>query len=588
MKRIILIGNENSIGMDVRLAAKELDFIISDPIYSIDEIKQLCGEIEFDIFIVDMQISDSQNCLSIIPEIRNISDLPIIFVYSGTEKEGVIKNKIFDSYSLIRKPITVNILEIAIESAFYKYEMKNALQQSADTINALLGVRSGHAMLVGEKGKILGINDQFCKLLKTEPHKMINRLSRDVVPPELFSSRNKQILKVLESRKELIFVDSYLSRVYENHVFPIKDNFGKVFRLALFSRDITKDEKAKETVLKLSKAVETMQLGVTILDMDLKIIYCNEAEAKMHGFLREELIGKKPYIFLPKNNNIDIVDDLHKNIRGISQERINLKKDGSQFPVRIISDLVIDDLGKPFAIVTTCEDISIEKELASQLLRSERLAGVGSLAAGIAHEIRNPLGNISSSAQFCLSNKKITTEVEMFLKIIKRNADNANDIIKKLLDFANPREIKKYSVNVNRIILNALKMVKDRYSTHNIKLDVNLVEELPLLELDERWVEQSFINIIINGLESIEEEGEIKIESYQEQNNIVVVFKDTGCGMDSDVLGKIFDPFFTTKAENVGLGLSSINYILSEHNGSLKIKSDIGLGSKFTVLLPIC
>ena len=156
-----------------------------------------------------------------------------------------------------------------------------------------------------------------------------------------------------------------------------------------------------------------------------------------------------------------------------------------------------------------------------------------------------------------------------------------------LLDFANPREIKKYPINMITIINSAISLVESKFISNQIELITDFAEDLPLLELDEKWIEQSFQNVILNSIEAMPSGGEFQIRSYLENQQVVVSFKDNGSGIDEEDLNKIFDPFFTTKDNGVGLGLSSINYVLTAHDAKLKINSEIGEGTTFLFFFPI-
>jgi len=255
----------------------------------------------------------------------------------------------------------------------------------------------------------------------------------------------------------------------------------------------------------------------------------------------------------------------------------------------LISNVVKDNKGDPIAIVTTCEDITERKEMQKQLLRSERLAGIGELAAGIAHEIRNPLGNISSSAQLCLNKFKLNDDLKQFLEIILRNSRNANKIIKELLDFANPRSISLKSGNINEIITDVIKLASPRCLESKVKIEIDKDNEIPEIMMDRKWLEQAFLNFILNAKDSMSNGGflHVKTLSDPEKKEIKIIFSDTGEGISKENMKKIFDPFFTTKDNGVGLGLSLVHQIISAHNGMINVNSTIGKGTRFQIMLPV-
>jgi len=233
------------------------------------------------------------------------------------------------------------------------------------------------------------------------------------------------------------------------------------------------------------------------------------------------------------------------------------------------------------------KEIQERKQLQNQLMRSERLAGVGELAAGIAHEIRNPLGNISSSAQICLSKFKHPREVQQFLEIIQEDSDKANSIIKGLLDFANPRDVKFKKGSLLKVLKNVVKRIDARCQEKNIIVDLKSIGDIQPLLIDAKWLEQAFLNLGVNAINAMPHGGELAFTLKQITNKITVICSDTGQGISKKNLAKIFDPFFTTREDGVGLGLSLTHQIFEDHKSTIKIESEENVGTKVIVEIPI-
>ena len=233
------------------------------------------------------------------------------------------------------------------------------------------------------------------------------------------------------------------------------------------------------------------------------------------------------------------------------------------------------------------KEIQERKELQNQLMRSERLAGVGELAAGIAHEIRNPLGNISSSAQICLSKFKHPKEVQQFLEIIQEDSNKANSIIKGLLDFANPRDVKFKKGSIYKVLKNVIKRIDARCQEKNIKVSLDSSGVLPNFLIDAKWLEQAFLNLAVNAINAMPNGGELKFYVEQIKNTIKVNCTDTGHGISKKNISKVFDPFFTTREDGVGLGLSLTHQIFEDHKGSIQIESKEKVGTEVIVEIPI-
>jgi len=233
------------------------------------------------------------------------------------------------------------------------------------------------------------------------------------------------------------------------------------------------------------------------------------------------------------------------------------------------------------------ENLKVEiierKKIENQLIRSERLAGVGELAAGIAHEIRNPLGNISSSAQFCISKYDMNDNLKKYLEIIVEESGKANSIIKGLLDFANPREMNLKMGNVNKVIESVVKSVAARCQEYNIRVVKGSTTICPDMMIDKKWLEQAFTNLVLNAVQAMPAGGILKIKDQIKNDQFQIIISDNGRGISKRDLKKIFDPFFTTKEDGVGLGLSLAHQIIKDHNGRLQIESKLDKGTNVII-----
>ncbi|MCK4696150.1 MAG: tetratricopeptide repeat protein [Candidatus Cloacimonetes bacterium] len=235
------------------------------------------------------------------------------------------------------------------------------------------------------------------------------------------------------------------------------------------------------------------------------------------------------------------------------------------------------------------KEIAERKKIESQLIRSERLAGLGELAAGIAHEIRNPLGNISSSAQFCLSKFPFDKEMKKYFEIILEDSEKANTIIKGLLDFANPREITLKKGNICKVVDNVISSVNARCLENSVEIVKKCKDDFQVVLFDEKWLEQAFLNFVLNAIQAMPEGGTLNItELYaREKNEFKIILSDTGTGITKANLKKIFDPFFTTREHGVGLGLSLAHKIIEDHKGRVHITSQVKKGTVVTITFPI-
>ncbi len=227
-----------------------------------------------------------------------------------------------------------------------------------------------------------------------------------------------------------------------------------------------------------------------------------------------------------------------------------------------------------------------EKEkLEMQLIQSNKLATVGQLAAGIAHEINNPLGNISLYTQMLLKRAK-NQDAQEKLTVINDEANRAAEIVKGLLDFARQSEPRLSNIDINNEIVKVLSILKPNLKDIRVNTDT---APLPLILADGGQIQQVIMNLLKNSIQSITENGEITVKTIARDNNVEIHISDNGCGIPKENLDRIFDPFFTTKepGEGTGLGLSISYGIIKRHNGSIEVKSEVGKGTTFAIKLPV-
>lgn len=228
-------------------------------------------------------------------------------------------------------------------------------------------------------------------------------------------------------------------------------------------------------------------------------------------------------------------------------------------------------------------------ETQEQLIRSEKLAAIGQLASGVGHELRNPLGAIKNAGFYIrrrVTNTDLpTTEprVMEFLDIIEEEVNSANKVITDLLGFSRVAKPKVSPANIAGIIEDAL-----RYTPvpENVELIKEINNNLPKVMVDGEQIKQVFLNITLNALQAMPEGGRLEIRATDKGKFVEVEFIDTGGGIPDSIMNKIFDPLFTTKAKGVGLGLSVCKTIMERHEGEIKVKSQAGKGTTFTISLP--
>jgi two-component system NtrC family sensor kinase len=225
----------------------------------------------------------------------------------------------------------------------------------------------------------------------------------------------------------------------------------------------------------------------------------------------------------------------------------------------------------------------------NQLLQSEKMASLGKLAAGVAHEINSPLTGILTYSSLLFKAKPDKDPEKEDLEVIVNETNRCKKIVKGLLDFARQTEPQKTLSDVNEVIDKSINLISHQAGMQNVKIEEKIKPDLPQIMIDAGQVQQVFINILLNGIEAMPQGGTLTVSSGIEDQMATIRFTDTGIGIPEENLPKIFDPFFTTKkiGKGTGLGLSVSYGIIERHRGKLEVKSQVGKGTTFTVKLPV-
>ena len=265
-------------------------------------------------------------------------------------------------------------------------------------------------------------------------------------------------------------------------------------------------------------------------------------------------------------------------------------KTGETLPLSVEETGLMASASRKIAYMIEKMETREKKELLEEQLRhADRLATIGQLAAGIAHELNNPLGDILGFAQLASNSPDLPESVYKDLSKIVKSALYAREVIKRVLFFSRQAEVSKSEIDLNRLIENWMDFFEFRCSQNDIEIVLALEETLPSLNGDAAQLNQVLINLVVNAIHAMPEGGTLTITTRTRNDRICMRVQDTGTGMNQETRDKIFLPFFTTKDvdQGTGLGLSVVYGIVNEHGGSVKVESAVGQGSTFEIELPV-
>jgi PAS domain S-box-containing protein len=326
-----------------------------------------------------------------------------------------------------------------------------------------------------------------------------------------------------------------------------------------------------------------------------EIIIFNSAAEKLLGYRKWEVIGKMNIVQIyPPGVAKAIMKDLRSKDfggSGILQKRevSLLDRDANEIPVYISAALLYED-GRETGSVGVFTDLREKQKLEKQLLRSEKLSSLGKLSAGIAHEINQPLTGVLTFAHLLLKRFKDDEKTRKDLEIIVRETTRIRGIVQGILDFARETLMQKKPRRIEEVLDQTLEIIVHQQRFFGVELKKEYDRSIPEVVMDANLMEQVFMNLILNALDSMHGSGQLTVRTHRVGQAVEVDFSDTGAGMPEEILDKIFDPFFTTKdsTEGMGMGLGlAVSYgIVKNHNGDIQVASKLGAGSTFTIRLP--
>ena len=331
--------------------------------------------------------------------------------------------------------------------------------------------------------------------------------------------------------------------------------------------------------------VDGIEEQLYVHDLDYNLIIANTSKLRSHHLTAEETAGQKCYQAFYRRDTPCPGCPARETFKTKKSAAVESNLAESEKIFKSYTYPLTGKAGNLIGIVHYLRDVTEQKHLEHENERMSRLAALGELSAVIAHEIRNPLSGVGISAQALSRALHPGDFHESNLKNILKGIRKVDDVIKGLLDFANPKEPVLTPVSVNNVLEEALFFSAPQAQESQITIEKNLGKTLPLVLLDQEQIKRVFINIILNALQAMQPGGVLRLRTARRPGGRVIVrLTDTGAGIAPAILHRIFDPFFTTKSQGAGLGLSISRSILEKHHATISCDSQEGKGTTFTLL----
>lgn len=360
---------------------------------------------------------------------------------------------------------------------------------------------------------------------------------------------------------------------------------GEMGKVADSINTLARDLREARTLNEL--IIDSAADGVISIDNHGKITMCNPAAQEITGYRHDELIGKHYHsVFEKEGFRSPMLDTL---VHGVGHVGVDVNYPAKEkiLQVKASSSQLRSASGEIIGALVIFTDLTAQKQMQRQIERAERLATLGELMAGVAHEVRNPLTAISGFVQYLKEGEHDSRRVE-YINIILKEVHSINKVIQQLLDFARPHSRHYQSVAINSLIRETLLLVHTHGLDKRVNFIITLDDEIKEIEADGELLKQVILNLLINALQAIPARGEIALSTCRDgDDKLRIVIRDSGTGIPPQVMNKIFTPFFTTKSDGTGLGLSIVQRIITDHNGDIMIDSQPPYGTTVTLILPL-
>ncbi|MBN2413886.1 PAS domain S-box protein [candidate division KSB1 bacterium] len=387
-------------------------------------------------------------------------------------------------------------------------------------------------------------------------------------------------------------------RIINYQVAPLRDNNRKSIGVSVLCHDVTDHIKGQIELKRYEQYFENILNdaadAIIILNENDRIVMWNKAAEAIYGWPEEDVVGKSISLIFPDDQKsqqeIERINQIVKEKGFVKNLQTNrLTRDGRRILIDVTRTAIINEKGQFIGSSVIARDITQQEQMRQQLIQSEKLSAVGTLAAGIAHEVGSPLNSISSLTQL-LSFKIDDPEFKDKITLIRQNIDRISRTVKTLVDFSKPIPHKVEKIYLNNVIEHVIRIIKYDKRLKHQNIETDLEAKIPVVTASFDQVLQVFINICLNAADAMEnvKNGTLLIKTWFDHNNVYTSITDNGIGIPEENIPHIFEPFYTTKAKDKGTGLGLwVSYnIISSFSGTMSVESRQGEHTTFTIVLP--
>ena len=333
-----------------------------------------------------------------------------------------------------------------------------------------------------------------------------------------------------------------------------------------------------------AEMVANLPEGIIVTSPDQAVTFINPIAATLLGLADRQCIGQNAGAVLPVALHALLGESLRP--KGVARELRLPGPGGQELALAVNVTGIVTEEGEVVGTMIILHDLTEIKRLQATVQRQEKLAAIGNLAAGVAHEVRNPLSSIKGYATYFASLFEEGSDRKKAAEVMSSEVERLNRVISELLEIARPSDLRPRDTDIPFLLNSSLRLVRQEAEAAGVRIETASADGLAPFPLDPDRLTQALLNLYLNGIQAMPEGGLLTVSAGQSPAGLELTVSDTGRGIGTEALDKIFDPYFTTKNTGTGLGLAVVQKVVEAHNGTVQVQSEPGLGTRFTITLP--